>query len=69
MPLVLGYDVSGKVVGCGRGVTQWKPGDEIVAAPNLFRQGANAQLVALDARSAARKPGRTIGKVSVSVDA
>jgi len=55
-PLVLGYDVSGIVVRCGAGVKQWKPGDEIFAAPNLFRPGANAELVALDARSAARKP-------------
>jgi len=55
-PLVLGYDVSGIVVRCGAGVTQWQPGDEIFAAPNLFRPGANAELVALDARSAARKP-------------
>jgi NADPH:quinone reductase len=55
-PLILGYDVSGQVVRCGRAVTQWKPGDEIYAAPNLFRAGANAELVALDARSAARKP-------------
>ena len=55
-PLTLGYDVSGKVVRCGARATQWKPGDEIFAAPNLFRPGANAELVALDARSAARKP-------------
>src|SRR6185436_11088785 len=55
-PLVLGYDVSGIVVRCGAGVTQWKPGDEIFAAPNLFRPGASAEFVALDARSAARKP-------------
>ena len=55
-PLLLGYDVSGVVVRCGPRVTQWKPGDEIFAAPNLFRPGANAEYVALDARSAARKP-------------
>jgi len=55
-PLILGYDVSGTVVRCGARATQWKPGDEIYAAPNLFRPGANADLVALDARSAARKP-------------
>jgi NADPH2:quinone reductase len=55
-PLVLGYDVSGTVVRCGPRVTQWKPGDEIFAAPNLFRSGANADYVAVDARSAARKP-------------
>jgi len=56
LPLVLGYDVSGVVVKCGARVTQWKPGDEIYAAPSLFRPGANADLVAIDARSAARKP-------------
>jgi NADPH:quinone reductase len=55
-PIVLGYDVSGVVVRCGARVTQWKPGDEIFAAPNLFRNGANADYVAIDARSAARKP-------------
>jgi NADPH:quinone reductase len=43
-------------VRCGARATQWKPGDEIIAAPNLFRDGSNAEYVALDARSAARKP-------------
>jgi NADPH2:quinone reductase len=57
-PLLLGYDVSGTVVRCGPRATQWKPGDEIFAAPNLFRPGANADYVALDGRSAARKPAR-----------
>jgi NADPH:quinone reductase len=56
LPLILGFDVSGVVVRCGSRVTQWKPGDEIFAAPNLFRDGADADYVALDARSAARKP-------------
>ena len=55
-PITLGYDVSGVVVKCGARVTQWRPGDEIFAAPNLFRNGANAEYVAIDARSAARKP-------------
>jgi NADPH:quinone reductase len=56
LPLILGYDVSGVVVRCGARATPWKPGDEIIAAPNLFRDGSNAEYVALDARSAARKP-------------
>lgn len=55
-PITLGYDVSGVVLQCGARVTQWKAGDEIFAAPNLFRNGANAEYVAVDARSAARKP-------------
>jgi len=55
-PIVLGYDLSCVVVRCGPRATQWKPGDEIIATPNLFRNGANADYVAIDARSAARKP-------------
>ncbi len=56
LPFILGFDVSGVVVRCGARVSQWKPGDEIFAAPHLFRDGANAEYVAIDARSAARKP-------------
>jgi NADPH:quinone reductase len=56
LPLILGYDVSGVVVRCGSNVKQWKAGDEVFAAPNLFRDGANADYVAVDGRSAARKP-------------
>jgi NADPH:quinone reductase len=55
-PIVLGYDVSGVVARCGARATQFKPGDEVFAAPNLFRNGANAEYVAIDARSAAHKP-------------
>jgi NADPH2:quinone reductase len=55
-PLVLGYDVSGVVVKCGPLATQWRAGDEIFATPHLFRPGANAEYVAIDGRSAARKP-------------
>jgi NADPH:quinone reductase len=56
LPVILGYDVSGIVVRCGPRVKQWKAGDVVFAAPNLFRDGANADYVAIDGRSAARKP-------------
>lgn len=55
-PIVLGYDVSGVVRSCGPDVTGWKAGDEVFGCPNLFGPGANATLVLLDARAAARKP-------------
>src|SRR5262245_48925012 len=55
-PIILGYDVSGVVVKCGPRAGDWQPGDEIFATPNLFRNGANAEYVAIDGRSAARKP-------------
>src|SRR3954468_17621499 len=51
-PLTLGYDVSGIVVGCGKRGAIWQPGDQIFATANLFRNGANAEFVALDGRSA-----------------
>lgn len=55
-PLILGYDVSGTVVALGKAVSQFKLGDEVYASPNLFGDGANAQYVAVDSRTAALKP-------------
>jgi NADPH:quinone reductase len=55
-PVIVGYDVSGVIVKCGPRVSGWQPGDEIFATANLFRNGANAEYVALDYRSMARKP-------------
>ena len=56
MPFVLGYDVSGIVRGAGKNVTGFKVGDEVFASPNLKRDGANAEFVCADFRSAALKP-------------
>src|SRR5688572_23959095 len=64
-PIILGYDVSGVVVKCGKRVDTWQPGDEIFATANLFRNGANADYVAIDARSAARKP-RSVNHVTAA---
>ncbi len=55
-PLILGYDVSGIVVALGAQVTHFQMGDEVYASPNVFRPGANAEYVAVDSRSASRKP-------------
>jgi NADPH2:quinone reductase len=65
-PVILGYDVSGVVVRAGARVTGFRAGDEVYAAPNLFRPGANAELVAIDARSAAPKP-RSLDHVHAAV--
>ena len=65
-PIVLGFDVSGVIVKCGPRSGKWQPGDEIFATANLFRNGANADLVALDGRSAARKP-RTADHITAAV--
>lgn len=56
-PFILGYDVSGVVRGMGPRVTGFKVGDEVYASPNLKRDGADAEFVCVDHRSAAPKPG------------
>ncbi len=56
LPIILGFDVSGVVRSLGASVKGFKPGDEVYAAPSLARNGANAELVCVDARSAALKP-------------
>ena len=56
MPIILGFDVSGIVRGKGNSVNDFALGDEVYAAPSLVRNGANAELVCVDARAAALKP-------------
>jgi NADPH2:quinone reductase len=55
-PLIPGYDVSGVVTEVGAGVENFKPGDEVFAAPSLALHGAHAEFVLLDARATAIKP-------------
>jgi zinc-binding alcohol dehydrogenase family protein len=53
---VLGWDVSGVVVGVGSKVTLFRPGDEVFYAGSLYRSGGNAELHAVDERLVGRKP-------------
>lgn len=55
-PIILGFDVSGVVRAAGSATSGFRVGDEVYAAPNLVRNGANAELVCVDARTAALKP-------------
>jgi NADPH2:quinone reductase len=56
IPIILGFDVSGVVRGFGSSVSDFRVGDEVFAAPSLVRNGANAEFVCVDARTAAMKP-------------
>ena len=56
LPLILGFDVSGVVRGIGKSVQDFRLGDEVYASPSLVRNGANAEFVCVDARTAALKP-------------
>lgn len=55
-PFIPGYDVSGVVRAIGASVEQFHIGDEVYASPSLIRNGANAELVCVDNRTAALKP-------------
>jgi NADPH:quinone reductase-like Zn-dependent oxidoreductase len=56
LPLVLGWDVSGVVEVIGAKVTQFKPGDEVYSRPNIERDGAYAEYIAVKASEVALKP-------------
>ncbi|MCE9589422.1 MAG: zinc-dependent alcohol dehydrogenase family protein [Planctomycetes bacterium] len=56
LPYALGFDVSGVVRAVGVSVKAFKVGDEVYASPTFTRHGANAELVCVDARTAALKP-------------
>ena len=57
-PHTLGRDVSGVVVAMGRKARNFKVGDEVYASPSLARDGACAELVAVDYRGVALKPAK-----------
>lgn len=56
LPLILGWDVSGVVEAVGANVTTFKPGDQVYSRPNLERDGAYAEYIAVNASEVAFKP-------------
>jgi NADPH:quinone reductase-like Zn-dependent oxidoreductase len=56
LPLIPGWDFSGVVESAGSGVRDWKAGDEVYARPDLSRDGAYAEYIAVRASEIARKP-------------
>jgi NADPH:quinone reductase-like Zn-dependent oxidoreductase len=56
LPIVLGWDVSGVVEAVGADVTTFKPGDEVYSRPNIERNGAYAEYIAVKASEVALKP-------------
>ncbi|HWC30263.1 MAG TPA: NADP-dependent oxidoreductase [Dehalococcoidia bacterium] len=67
LPLILGHDVAGVVVGVGSRVRKFKPGDEVYARPDDFRIGAFAEFIAIKEDSLARKPGRLTMEEAASI--
>ncbi|MEJ2793470.1 NADP-dependent oxidoreductase [Iodobacter sp. LRB] len=56
MPLTLGWDVAGEIVALGEQVTGWQIGDAVYSRPDIARNGAYAEFVAIRASEIAKKP-------------
>ncbi|WP_282272575.1 NADP-dependent oxidoreductase [Stenotrophomonas sp. PS02298] len=56
LPLILGNDVAGTVVGLGRKVTRFAIGDQVYGRVPASRIGTFAEYVAVDAKALATKP-------------
>ncbi|MGK5550326.1 NADP-dependent oxidoreductase [Actinomadura kijaniata] len=56
LPLVLGNDLAGVVVGVGSAVTRFAVGDEVYARPDKDRIGTFAELIAVHQNDLAHKP-------------
>jgi NADPH:quinone reductase-like Zn-dependent oxidoreductase len=56
LPMILGWDFSGAIEQLGPGVSGWKPGDEVYARPDLRRNGAYAEYIAVRASEIQHKP-------------
>ncbi len=55
-PRILGWDAAGVVTQVGAQVTGFQPGDEVLYAGSVLRQGSNAEFQVVDARLVGRKP-------------
>jgi NADPH:quinone reductase-like Zn-dependent oxidoreductase len=56
IPFILGWDFSGVIEQVGPAVTGWKPGDEVYARPDIGRNGAYAEYIAVRASEIQHKP-------------
>jgi len=56
LPLILGWDVSGVVEGLGTNLTRFKLGDEVYGRPDVRRDGAYAEFIAVRESELALKP-------------
>lgn len=65
MPLIMGWDVSGVVEQTGPAVTKFRPGDAVYSRPDIARNGAYAEYVAVRESEIAFKPA-TISHVEAA---
>lgn len=65
MPLIMGWDVSGVVDKTGPAVTRFVPGDAVCSRPDIARNGAYAEYIAVREAEVAFKPA-TISHVEAA---
>jgi len=58
LPLILGWDVAGVVVETGAAANGFRVGDRVYSRPDIARDGAYAEYIAVKAHDCARKPER-----------
>jgi NADPH:quinone reductase-like Zn-dependent oxidoreductase len=56
LPMIPGWDFSGVIESVGPDAGEWKPGDEVYGRPDLSRDGAYAEYIAVRASEIATKP-------------
>ncbi|HEY1755316.1 MAG TPA: NADP-dependent oxidoreductase [Bryobacteraceae bacterium] len=56
LPMIPGWDFSGVIESGGPGVEAWKAGDEVYGRPEISRDGAYAEYIAVRAQEIAFKP-------------
>jgi NADPH:quinone reductase-like Zn-dependent oxidoreductase len=56
LPLILGWDFSGRVEETGPGASRFRSGDEVFGRADLTRDGSYAEFLAVDEKLAAGKP-------------
>src|ERR1700683_4152767 len=56
LPMIPGWDFSGVIEAVGPGAAPWKPGDEVYGRPDISRDGAYAEYIAVRASEIAFKP-------------
>lgn len=56
LPITMGNELAGEVIECGADVTQFKPGDKIIARVEKERLSAFAEYACIDANVAAHAP-------------
>lgn len=56
LPLILGWDLSGEIAATGKKANQFKKGDLVYSRPDIARNGAYAEFIAVKADEVALKP-------------